>query len=175
MVRSWDLIASPLRRGMDAGTNGGPGDGVAGAQPRLMPATYAEHAAFFGAAYRAAGSVRQECPWPGGFLLLRLLSCHGWEPARPREHRSGLPHVNVVVTFGWTLLDRRQLMWSGQATSRASRSSKTSPVSAVSPVGHDDIGCLIWPVPRSSGRDTVCVEESRYVLAHLGSGYLEFC
>jgi glucokinase len=58
MVRSWDLIAAPLRRGLDAGIKGGPTDGTAGPQPMLMPATNVEHAALFGAAYRAAGSDR---------------------------------------------------------------------------------------------------------------------
>jgi glucokinase len=56
MVQSWDLIAAPLRRGMGAGTNGGSADGTAGAQPMLVPATHPDHAAFFGAAHRAAGS-----------------------------------------------------------------------------------------------------------------------
>ena len=58
MVRSWDLIAAPLSVGMGAGTNGGLGDGTAGAQRMLMPATHADHAAFYGAAYRAAGLDR---------------------------------------------------------------------------------------------------------------------
>jgi len=58
MVRSWDLIEASLRRGIYVGANGLSGDGNAGAQPMLMPATHADHAAFFGAAYRAAGSDR---------------------------------------------------------------------------------------------------------------------
>jgi glucokinase len=55
MVQSWDLIAAPLRRGMGAGTNGDPADATADAQPMLVPATHPDHAAFFGAAHRAAG------------------------------------------------------------------------------------------------------------------------
>src|SRR5450631_4119649 len=58
MVRSWDLIAASLRRGMDAGMNGGSGDGTAGAQLVLMPAMHADHAALFGAAYRAGAPDR---------------------------------------------------------------------------------------------------------------------
>jgi glucokinase len=55
MVRSWDLIAPSLRRGMNVGSNGGTAERVARDQSFLVPATHADHAALFGAAYRASG------------------------------------------------------------------------------------------------------------------------